>query len=528
MDGCGPPVGVARAPPRRTSRRWAASRRGCSGSRPLDRVGAVLAGVLTSLWSPDPQARPGSANEILRALGEPERAPPPSLPPLHPALAAWNTATWADRLLAQGKRERGPRRRRGGPRPVGARRGGGPAPARAPEHGWLAGARHLVLDARPAGVRPRTGRAPGPGGGGERAGARALAPRVARARRPPRVGGDGGGPLRDGAVRAGDSPRACRRQRRWRGAGGLLGGRPGADGGGAPRRCSRGPRRPAGRRVPVARVGPAGGPGVGGAAGLAPGPARGRAAPVRRGRRGGRDADGERVSGADLHAGAADHRAPHGRTRGGAGNRARSREGRGLGRDGGRHAPGPRPGRRAAPIQARRILRGLAHGRTWARSGAPRPTRWGPNRAISSPGPVSSARASRRGRWSGCSRNSSRAGLRWARGPGASSCWSWSHPVRWTRRGWCSSPRSAGTRQTPASLRCKPRWSCSTGMWRARCRPPATRGRRSRSAYGWLADAACALWTGDERGARDALAAAARLGARCGNRALEDCLPGPD
>ncbi|MDP2314487.1 MAG: hypothetical protein Q8P41_16410 [Pseudomonadota bacterium] len=71
------------------------------GERPLERLRPALADVLRALWAADPAARPGSANDVLRALGEPE-GPPPAVPALHPALAAWWSGAWADRLIAQG------------------------------------------------------------------------------------------------------------------------------------------------------------------------------------------------------------------------------------------------------------------------------------------------------------------------------------------------------------------------------------------------------------------------------------------
>jgi hypothetical protein len=53
------------------------------------------------------------------------------------------------------------------------------------------------------------------------------------------------------------------------------------------------------------------------------------------------------------------------------------------------------------------------------------------------------------------------------------------------------------------------------------------RAQDPRSPFGWLAEAACALWSGDDTTARDALAAAARRGVRDpAHRALEACLPG--
>jgi hypothetical protein len=69
--------------------------------RPVDRLGARLAGVVSALTAPDPSARPTSMNEVLRALGEPE-GPPAALVAPHPALLAWNAGSWADRLIAQG------------------------------------------------------------------------------------------------------------------------------------------------------------------------------------------------------------------------------------------------------------------------------------------------------------------------------------------------------------------------------------------------------------------------------------------
>lgn len=101
LDGCGPPraAGIGSAATDLTA--LGALARWMLGDRPLSRLGASLAEVLAALWSPDANERPASANDVLRALGEPE-GPPPALPAPHPALLAWSGGAWADRLIAQG------------------------------------------------------------------------------------------------------------------------------------------------------------------------------------------------------------------------------------------------------------------------------------------------------------------------------------------------------------------------------------------------------------------------------------------
>ncbi|MDP2308779.1 MAG: hypothetical protein Q8P18_22345 [Pseudomonadota bacterium] len=101
LDGCGPPRAGGVGSATTDLAGLGALGRWMLGERPEKRVGGALAQVLAALWAPDPGDRPTSANEILRALGEPE-GPPAALPPAHPALLAWGGVAWADRLLAQG------------------------------------------------------------------------------------------------------------------------------------------------------------------------------------------------------------------------------------------------------------------------------------------------------------------------------------------------------------------------------------------------------------------------------------------
>lgn len=101
LDGCGPPRAAGGGSVATDLAGLGALGRWMWGSRPLSRVGGALAEVLTALWAPSVADRPTSANDVLRVLGEPE-GPPAAIPPVHPALLAWNSAAWADRLLAQG------------------------------------------------------------------------------------------------------------------------------------------------------------------------------------------------------------------------------------------------------------------------------------------------------------------------------------------------------------------------------------------------------------------------------------------
>ncbi len=72
------------------------------GGRPLKALDSPLAEVVTALLDPLPAHRPASANAVLEALGH-ASGPPPALAPPHPALAAWMSGAWADRLLAQAR-----------------------------------------------------------------------------------------------------------------------------------------------------------------------------------------------------------------------------------------------------------------------------------------------------------------------------------------------------------------------------------------------------------------------------------------
>ncbi len=101
LDGCGPPRtnGVGSAATDLAA--LGALARWMLGDRSVNRLGGRIAEVLQALWAPEPGARPASANEVLRALDEPE-GPPAAIPAPHPALVAWSAAAWADRLLAQG------------------------------------------------------------------------------------------------------------------------------------------------------------------------------------------------------------------------------------------------------------------------------------------------------------------------------------------------------------------------------------------------------------------------------------------
>jgi hypothetical protein len=101
LDGCGPPRAGGVGSTATDLAALGALARWMVDDRPVAHFGAPLAAVLAALWSPDPAERPTSANDVLRALGEPE-GPPPTLCPPHPALAAWSSAAWADRLIAQG------------------------------------------------------------------------------------------------------------------------------------------------------------------------------------------------------------------------------------------------------------------------------------------------------------------------------------------------------------------------------------------------------------------------------------------
>ncbi|MES2639070.1 MAG: hypothetical protein V4850_06290 [Myxococcota bacterium] len=101
LDGCGPPRAAGVGSTATDLAALGALARWMVDDRPLAHFGGPLAAVLTALWSTDPAERPASANDVLRVLGEPE-GPPPTLVPTHPALAAWSSAAWADRLIAQG------------------------------------------------------------------------------------------------------------------------------------------------------------------------------------------------------------------------------------------------------------------------------------------------------------------------------------------------------------------------------------------------------------------------------------------
>ncbi len=101
MDGVGPPLPSGPGTMADDLAALAAVATWMLGDRPLSSLGAALARVLAAMRATDPAARPRSANELLEALGEPG-GPPPEVGPPHPALAAWPTAAWADRPVAQG------------------------------------------------------------------------------------------------------------------------------------------------------------------------------------------------------------------------------------------------------------------------------------------------------------------------------------------------------------------------------------------------------------------------------------------
>jgi hypothetical protein len=101
VDGCGPPLATG---PGSVAADLAALGRlltGLLAGRPPSVLAHPLAAACVALGAPDPAARPGSADELLRALGHPG-APPPAVPRPHAALLAWPSGAWADRLVAQG------------------------------------------------------------------------------------------------------------------------------------------------------------------------------------------------------------------------------------------------------------------------------------------------------------------------------------------------------------------------------------------------------------------------------------------
>jgi tetratricopeptide (TPR) repeat protein len=102
VDGNGPPIGRPALDARGDLHALGRVARWMLGDRPIALLGRRLGEVLSALLDPAPARRPAAANDVLRALGAPP-GPPAALPAPHPALVAWSGATWADRLLAQGR-----------------------------------------------------------------------------------------------------------------------------------------------------------------------------------------------------------------------------------------------------------------------------------------------------------------------------------------------------------------------------------------------------------------------------------------